>query len=131
MEPDASMPINEPVKKKSTLLAIARIFATLLAIMFLIALAPKLIDHYMAVCKGEKPMLDSGWGGIVMELTLYIFLIGYGISWWRKCAGGVIILVASLVQMAPFLIIEGNMGSLIFGIPLLVAGLLFVTRCGK
>ena len=37
--------------------------------------------------------------------------------------------VAILPKIAPFLIIDGNLGSLIFGIPLFVVGCLFLIIC--
>lgn len=116
---------NHP-EKSNTLLLITRLFSTTLALLFLFAFAPKLINEYSKAFTGEKPLFGSGWEGIVMEMTIYVFLTGFIFSWWKKCTGGILILLASLIQMGPFLIIDGNLGSLIFGIPLLVSGVLFL-----
>jgi hypothetical protein len=117
-------PVN---KKAKTQLLIARIFASVLAFLFVIIFVPKLIGEIIDAFDG-KAFFD-GWQGIVMEVTFFVFIAGYIVSWWKKCAGGIIIIIASLIQMLPFLIIEGNTGSLIFGVPLLVAGVLFVSLC--
>jgi len=113
-------------KNQKIVLLIARIFAALLALFFLVAFGPKLIGQYFT---GGEGISNGGWEGWVMELTFYIFLIGYIFSWWRQCVAGVIFIFASVVQMGPFLIIDGNLGSLIFGIPLLLAGVLFLVAC--
>lgn len=119
---------NVRPSKKNTKLIIARVFTSIVALFFILALVPKLIAEYADAIKGE-PLFEGGWEGIVMELTFYVFIIGYIFSWWKKCTGGILILLASIIQMGPFLIIDGNLGSLIFGIPLLVAGVLFLVIC--
>ena len=116
-----------PSKKSGTQLLIARIFASVLAFLFIIIFVPKLIGEIIDAYDG-KAFFD-GWQGIVMEVTFFVFIAGYIMTWWKKCTGGIIIILASLIQMLPFLIIEGNTGSLIFGIPLLVSGVLFVSLC--
>lgn len=115
-------------KKRKTLLLITQILATVLVLFFGFALVPKIIGEYIGYFNGEG-LHDAGWEGLVMELTFYVFLAGYIFSWWKKCTGGIIIILASIIQMAPFLIIDGNLGSLIFGIPLLIVGVLYVTNC--
>lgn len=116
-----------PGKKSRTQLLIARIFASVLAFLFVIIFVPKLVGEIIDAYDG-KAFFD-GWQGIVMEVTFFVFIAGYIVTWWKKCTGGIIIILASLIQMLPFLIIEGNTGSLIFGIPLLVSGVLFVSFC--
>jgi hypothetical protein len=114
-------------KDMRTLLIAARVIASVLALFFIVAFVPKLIQEIIDVTQGKDAF--NGWEGIVMELTFLVFIIGYIISWWRVCQGGIIILLASIVQMGPFLIIDGNLGSLIFGVPLLVSGVLFIILC--
>lgn len=111
-------------KKAKTLLKITRILASILALFFLLAFGPKFFDGIADIYRGEE-----GWEGIVMMLTFLVFIVGFVLSWWKKCTGGLLIFFASIIQMAPFLIIEGNLGSLIFGIPLLVVGVLFLVVC--
>lgn len=118
--------INASPTKSHTLLLITRIFSSCLALFFILAFVPKLVDEYSKVFTGEKPLFGPGWEGLIMEVTFYVFIIGYIFSWWKKCTGGILILLASVIQMGPFLIIEGNLGSLIFGIPLLISGGLFL-----
>ncbi|MBN1199911.1 MAG: hypothetical protein JXA23_11210 [Bacteroidales bacterium] len=121
---------SSPFKKSNSLLLIAQIVSTALVLFFLLAFVPKLVDEYTNVLTGEKPYF-GGWEGLIMEVTFYLFIIGYIFSWWKKCTGGIIILIASVVQMGPFLIIEGNLGALIFGLPLLISGVLFLLVCKK
>lgn len=103
----------------------ARVFASVLALFYFVAFVPKLIDQYFI--KGSDLAVSEGsWEGWIMELTFWIFTIGYVTSWFRKFAGGIILILSSLVQMLPFLIIQGIFGSLIFGLPTLIAGVLFV-----
>lgn len=115
------------VNGSRTLLIITYSFTSLVALFFIIAFVPKLIDEYMGIITGNPNVNFSGWEGIVMELTFYIFIIGYIISLKRRAVGGVIILVGSLVQMGPFLIIDGNIGSLIFGVPMVICGVLLLS----
>jgi hypothetical protein len=115
---------NHPAKKKVfTLLFFARILATVVAFLFSIAFVPKLIMEIINAFHGE-PLIE-GWEGLVMELTYIVFITGYIITWWRKCIGGLVLILAGFVQMGPFLIIDGNLGSLIFGIPILIGSLIF------
>ncbi|MBN1198249.1 MAG: hypothetical protein JXA23_02775 [Bacteroidales bacterium] len=114
--------------KNKILLITTMIFSTLLALFFALAFVPKLVDEYLQAIAGTKPIF-GGWEGLVMELTFYLFMIGYLFSWWKKCTGGIIILLAAVVQMGPFLIIEQNLGSLIFGLPLLISGGLLLFLC--
>ena len=111
-------------KNQKVLLLITRILASLLALFFLLAFGPKFFQELADIFNGE-----AGWGGLVMMLTFVVFIIGFIYSWWKYCTGGVLIFLASIIQMGPFLIIEGNLGSLIFGIPLIVVGPLFLILC--
>ena len=113
-------------KKAKTLLIVARVFTSLFALFYGFAIVPKLIGQYFIEGEG---LSDGGWEGWVMEITFYIFVIGFVFSWWKKCTGGIILIIASIVQMGPFLIIDGNLGSLIFGVPLLISGVLFLVVC--
>ncbi len=111
-------------KRKKVLLVATRVLASLLVLFFLLAFGPKFFKGITDIYGGEE-----GWEGIVMMVTFLVFIAGFIISWWKKCLGGVIILLASIIQMAPFLIIDGNLGSFIFGIPLFVVGCLFLLFC--
>lgn len=115
------------VEKRDTFLLIIRVLAVLFFLFYILTLGPKLIDEIREIINGAP--VYRGWGMMVMELTFLIFLAGFIISWWRKCLGGLVIVLASFVQMLPFLIIEGNLGSLYFGVPLFVIGALFLIIC--
>ena len=116
----------DPPKKRNAKLLIARIFSSVFALLYTLALGPKLIGRYFNL---EDTLSGETWEEWVMELTFYIFMMGFVFSWWKKCAGGIIIIIASVLQMAPFLIIDGNWGSLIFGVPILISGSLFLWVC--
>lgn len=106
------------------LIFITIILSSVLFLFFSIALVPKIIGGI--IDEGVSSLYSGGWEGLVMIWTYVVFLIGFIIVWWHKLIGGIIIFLSSILQMAPFLIINGNLGSLIFGIPLLVVGLLFI-----
>lgn len=120
--------IQKP-KPNKILIIISYSFSSLLALFFIVAFVPKLIDEYIGIIRGTEQSYFEGWEGIIMELTFYLFMIGFITSFKKRCAGGLIILLTSIVQMGPFLIIQGNIGSLIFGIPLLVSAILFLILC--
>ena len=116
---------NHPQEtRKKALLIVTRILASLLAMFFMATFGPKIFEGIIEIYRGEE-----GWEGIVMMLTFLVFIVGFILSWWKKCWGGIIILLASIIQMGPFLIIDGNLGSLIFGVPLFVVGALFLLVC--
>ena len=114
----------EETSKRNTYGIVVLALGTLLAIFILLAVGPKLIG----------PLFDSSatglWGGtweeMVMIATSVFYLIGYGVGWWRLQLGGAIMILSALIVMIPFLAIQGNLGSLIFGLPELVVGLLYV-----
>lgn len=97
---------------------------TALAIFFLLAFVPKLIS----VFEGSSPPPRPGteWEGDVMLATFAAYMIGYAIGWWRRLWGGVVILLAALIVSVPFIVIQGHFNSLIFGVPILVVGVLYL-----
>jgi hypothetical protein len=99
--------------------------ATLLAILLLAALGPKLVS----VLRGTAPPLPIGreWEGRVMIAMFATFMAGYAVGWWRPLWGGLLIILAACIVSIP-LALQRNYGSLIFGIPLLVIGVLYVVR---
>jgi len=115
---------NQLEIRKKVLLIVTRILASLLALFFLLAFGPKFFEGIAQIYSGEE-----GWEGTVMMITFLVFIAGFILSWWKKCTGGAIILLASIIQMAPFLIIDGNLGSLIFGAPMFIVGALFLLVC--
>ncbi|MBA7542003.1 hypothetical protein ES705_34319 [subsurface metagenome] len=114
----------EEKSKLRTFRIIVLSLGTLLAIFFLLAFVPKLISMIM----GTSPELPSGrqWEGNVMTAMFFIFMIGYAIGWWHLIWGGVIIILSAFLVSLPFIIIQGNYGALIFGIPQLVIGILYI-----
>lgn len=61
-----------------------------------------------------------------MTAAITLFMLGYLISWKREGIGGIIMIIAGLSVCLPFIIILGNFGALLFGLPLTIAGLLYV-----
>lgn len=117
--------MNNPKSKKANILVkITFVLAILLALFFTFSLLPKLIQDIIE--NGISAFYTGGWEVLVMVWTYIVFMIGFTIAWWNKLIGGIVIILSSLLQMLPFLIIGGNLGSLIFGIPLLVVGILFL-----
>ena len=76
--------------------------------------------------EGFSTLYSDTWEVMVMTWTYFTFTVGFALSWFKKFAAAIIILFAAVLQMAPFLIIDGNFGSLIFGLPLLVIGILLL-----
>ena len=71
---------NVSAKRKKVLLITTRILASLLALFFLAAFGPKFFDGISDIFRGEE-----SWGGIVMMLTFLVFIVGFILSWWKKC----------------------------------------------
>lgn len=96
---------------------------TLLALFFSIVFLPKIVS----VLRGTATELPAGrqWEGHVMIAMFVIFMLGYVVGWWRSRWGGLLIIAAALLVSVPFSLL-GNYGSLIFGIPQLVIGILYV-----
>lgn len=61
-----------------------------------------------------------------MMAMFLTYVLGYTITWWRSLWGGVLIILAALVVSVPFIVVQGHFNSLIFGIPVLVVGVLYV-----
>ena len=99
-------------------------FGTLIALLFLLAAVPKLISNLLG--DAPKPVSGREWEGHVMTVTFFTFITGYAIGWWRILWGGIIIILAALIATLPFIILQSNYGSLIFGIPQCVIGLLYL-----
>jgi len=97
---------------------------TLLAILFLLVFGPKIVFNSI----GTAPELPTGrhWEGQVMTAMFLIFMIGYAIGWWRILWGGITIILAAFLVSAPFIILQRNYGSLIFGLPQFAIGILYV-----
>ena len=113
------------VKEKSKALRItAYALVSALFLFISIALVPKIIMDISE--KGFSVLYNDTWEVLVMYWTYIVFTIGFAIVWKNKLIGGIIILLASILQMAPFLIIDLNFGSLIFGLPMLVSAILFL-----
>jgi len=97
---------------------------TFFALFFLLAFVPKIITDLSG--EGHKPIPGREWEGQVMLAMFITYLVGYTIGWWWRLWGGIIIILASLIVSIPFAIIDENYGSLIFGIPQFVIGILYI-----
>jgi len=61
-----------------------------------------------------------------MTAMFLVYMIGYAIGWWWTLWGGIVILLAGVLVCVPFILIEGNYGSLVLGIPQFVVGILYI-----
>ncbi len=118
-----NMPVIESKRKLKRLKITANVLVILLFIFMSLALVPKIIGDISE--NGISTFYDETWQVMVMYWTYIVFVIGVAIVWKHKLVGSIIILLASLLQVLPFLIIDLNFGSLIFGLPMFVSGLLF------
>ncbi len=100
------------------------IFSTIIFLFYSLSYLPKLAGDIME--EGFSTLYSDTWEVLVMTWTYFAFTVGFALSWFKKFAAAIIILFAAVLQMAPFLIIDGNFGSLIFGVPLLVIGILLL-----
>ncbi len=102
----------------------ALVCGTVLALFFLLVFAPKVVS----VLGGSAPELPPGtqWEGHIMIAMFGVFMLGYLIGWWRSLWGGLMMIAAALLVSLPFAL-QGNYGSLIFGIPQFVVGMLYVS----
>jgi len=120
---------KESKRSTSIISIITYVLSSLLAIFFSVAIVPKIVGDIIE--NGYTVLYTGGWEGLVMQWTYIVFIIGFAFSWKNKFFGGLIIILASAIQMGPFLIIDGNLGSLIFGLPMLVVGILFLLIAWK
>jgi hypothetical protein len=104
------------------------VVGTLLAVFFLLAAGPKLCGEIIGAPPSPNRDLspDRAWEGQAMTATFLIFMVGYVIGWWRRLWGGLIMILAALVVVIPFIALARNYGSLIFGIPIFFVGLLYL-----
>lgn len=119
------MEIPESIKKKyNALWVTAMVLGTLLLIILLISFLPKIYSELFM----EKSFImdDWGWEGTVVIGMFIGYVIGYILVWWKRLIGAIVFLLTAILEMGIFLIVDGNTGSLIFGIPILVVGVLFL-----
>jgi hypothetical protein len=96
---------------------------TLMALFFSMVFVPKVVS----VLRGTAPELpaEMRWEGQIMIAMFVIFMLGYLAGWLRSLWGGMLMIVAALLVSIP-LSLQGNYGSLIFGVPQLVIGILYI-----
>lgn len=99
------------------------ICGSILALFFLLAFVPKIISDLLDTV--PEPPDGREWEGQVMYAMFITFMAGYTIGWWRSLWGGVLIILAAMLVSIPFAL-DGNYGSLIFGVPQCVIGTLYV-----
>ena len=106
-----------------TLRSVVLAAGSLLALFFLLAFFPKIVSVFL----GTAQELPTGrhWEGRVMIAMVLTFMAGYAIGWWRPFWGGLLMIIAALLVSGPF-ILQGNYGSLIFGIPQFAIGVLYI-----
>jgi hypothetical protein len=106
-------------------------FSTLMAVFSILAFGPKLLSLIPSAAPDLPP--DREWEVQVMTTMFIVFILGYGIGWWQLLWGGILIILSALIVSLPFIIIESNYGSLIFGLPYFIIGGLYIIlyRLGK
>jgi hypothetical protein len=114
---------NKSRKKYHPILITAIVLGTLLLFVLLLAFLPKIYDSY--ILRGESLAAD-GWEGLTIIGMFIGYVIGYVVVWFNRLIGGVIFLITAVAEMSIFLIVDGNTGSLIFGLPILLVGILFI-----
>jgi len=62
-----------------------------------------------------------------MTIMFVTYMVGYAVGWWRSLWGGTVMILAALIVILPFIILGNNFGSLIFGVPQLVIGSLYLS----
>ncbi len=109
---------------RSKLFLFTYIFSTIIFLFYSLSYLPKLVGDIMD--EGFSTLYSNTWEVLVMTWTYFTFTVGFALSWFKKFVAAIIILFAAVLQMAPFLIIDANFGSLIFGLPLLTIGILLL-----
>jgi len=71
-------------------------------------------------------MQNMNYEGLIMTSVILLFLTGYVATWIHTGIGGVLIILSGLLVAFPLIIIDGNIGTLIFAIPFTGSGLLYV-----
>ena len=106
-----------------TLRSVVLASGSLLALFFLLVFVPMIISVFLGTAR-ELPA-GRQWEGRVMIAMILTFMAGYAIGWWRPLWGGLLMIVAALLVSGPF-VLQGNYGSLIFGIPQFLIGALYI-----
>ena len=114
--------MTEKTKDIKSFRIVVLTIGSVLAFLFLLIFVPKMIINSSA--KVHTPDPSREWEGQVMLAMFITYLVGYLLGWLWRLWGGIIIIIASLVVSVPFILLDENYGSLIFGIPQLVVGVL-------
>jgi hypothetical protein len=106
-----------------------RVFSSIIAVPFsLFAIA----DIIGTINKSEGNFMqdmnyeDMNYEGIIMTIVIFSFIVGYLISWINEGIGGSLMIFAGLLISIPLIIIDGNIGTLIFAIPFTGLGVMYV-----
>jgi hypothetical protein len=97
---------------------------TLLTVLFLLVFGPKVLSVFTGTAPELPP--DQQWEGDVMVAMFAVFMIGYVVGWFRPLWGGTIMILAACLVSLPFMVIRSQYSTLIFGIPQLAVGLLYL-----
>jgi hypothetical protein len=114
---------NNTRKKYHPLWITALVLGTLLLFILMLAFLPKIYDCCIL---GGDSLSAGGWEGYVVLGMFLGYVIGYVVVWISRFFGGLIMLLTASAEMAIFLIVDGNTGSLIFGLPMAIIGILFM-----
>jgi hypothetical protein len=91
-----------------------------LAALYVLVFGPKLVGMIV----GTAPSLPAGMTALFM-----VFMTGYALGWWNRLWGGVVIVLASVLMILPYVVFQFQ-GSLeaaaIFGSPVFGVGALYL-----
>jgi hypothetical protein len=115
---------QDPNRKKANgLLWGSRIFASVVIVFFGLFAIPDIINGI--VREGHYLPQNNKWEGVIITIWFCLLASGYILSWIKEGPGGIIMFLAGLTVLIPF-IIKNNFGSFLFAIPSMAAGFLFI-----
>lgn len=111
-------------------LLICRVFSSIIAVPFSLFAIADIIDTIIIKSEGnfmqDMNYEDMNYEGIIMTIVIFSFIVGYLISWINEGIGGSLMIFAGLLISIPIIIIDGNIGTLIFAIPFTGLGVMYV-----
>jgi hypothetical protein len=118
------MKISVQKNKYRDLLLASRITGSVVTGLFSLIIIPYVIE---GITREESHLPENNpWEGVLLTVGTCLLIIGYIISWKSAGIGGLLMVLAGLTVCVPFILIQGNMVSLIFGLPFTVAGLQYI-----
>ena len=70
------------------------------------------------------------WEAYLIAASFLGSMTGYAVGWFHRLWGGTIITLSGLLISLPFILIQSNYGILLFGLPMLGTGVLYLLLYG-